>query len=224
MNKQDIMKMRQATAAKYGVAWPTQRTGESDTAYFKRLAKQADQRLVRLEKYVNENPSALAGAYNTAMYDIESIYGSGTTRFNRKLKLNKDGSVNQSNLRMRIAAIEKFIASVTSTPKGIKKVYEARVNTINERYGSSFTSRDLQVIFSGGVAEAIDMSYGSKTKVRSLGFVRRHQFSGIRELNAYVNEMREKHQTLPSEEVIEQARDLFRTSRGRRAIQKMNRG
>lgn len=222
MRAKELRNKRASTARAYNIKEVGRKPGESDLAYYKRLAKQSDQRLVRLEQYSRQgNPNVLQYAYRVAMYDIESIYGSGS-RFNRKLVMNKDGSVNQNQLRMRIAAMEKFLTMPTSTPKGIKSVYKNRIDTINQRYGTEFDWEDLANLYQTGIAEALDMQYGSKTKLRSLGFIKRHQFSGIREINAYVKKAREENINLPSEEVLEQARDLFRTSRGRRAINRFN--
>ena len=64
-----------------------QRAGESDLDYYTRLAKQADQRLVRLEKLSNEPgfENVKKYAYAAAMRDIESYGGAGKKmRFNTK--------------------------------------------------------------------------------------------------------------------------------------------
>ena len=54
---------------------------------YKQLAKRADQRLVRIEKLVNDPLYANVDkfAYARAKKDIEHIFGAGNNRFNKKL-------------------------------------------------------------------------------------------------------------------------------------------
>lgn len=170
------MANRQVTAAKYNMTVREQRPGESDLAYFKSLAKQADQRLVRLERYASdENYHGIKQyAYANAIWDIRNLSGDpDANRFNRMPAHNKDGSINQRALHAKINAIKRFLESPTSTKQGITKVYKQRANTINRKYGTDFSWQELAAYYSKASNESFDSQYGSKTMIRVLGAMRR---------------------------------------------------
>ncbi len=168
---------RKETAARYDMSVRAQRAGESDLAYFKALAKQADQRLVRLERYAGDKnyKNILSYAYEAAMYDIRALTGDpDATRFNRVPAKTKSGAVNQQNLRAKINAVKRFLESPTSTKQGITKVYKQRADTINKRYGTDLTWQEMANYYSSSMAEKIENEYkASKSIVRALGALRR---------------------------------------------------
>ena len=134
--------------------------GETDIEYYHRLAKVADQRLVRLEEAagLRKGKPGAAGfekvtsyAYDRAMRDL-AIYGGGK-RFNTKPPLNKDGTVDNRLLSEKLADIRTFLSSVTSTKQGIKTVYEDRANTINKKFGTNFSWIDLADYYRSGDAQ-----------------------------------------------------------------------
>ena len=132
------------------------REGESELQYYKRLAKAADQRLVRLEKLSQQEgfKGVKQYAYARAMYDI-SIYGKGK-RFNTALPKDEEtGEIDRRIMKERIMSMRDFLTSVTSTKAGIQETYVARVNTINEKYGTQYTWQQF--------ADFIRSSYGKKT-------------------------------------------------------------
>ena len=133
--------------------------GETDLEYYHRLAKVADQRLVRLEEMagMREGKAGTPGmekvtayAYDRAMRDLE-IYGGGK-RFNTKPPLNPDGTVDNRLLSEKLADIRTFLSSVTSTKQGVQQVYQERANTINDKFGTNFTWTDLADYFRSGDA------------------------------------------------------------------------
>lgn len=133
--------------------------GETDLEYYHRLAKVADQRLVRLEEMagMREGKAGTPGmekvtayAYDRAMRDLE-IYGGGK-RFNTKPPLNADGTVDNRLLSEKLADIRTFLSSVTSTKQGVQQVYQERANTINDKFGTNFTWTDLADYFRSGDA------------------------------------------------------------------------
>ena len=88
--------------------------GETDLEYYHRLAKVADQRLVRLEEAagLRKGKAGEAGfekvtayAYDRAMRDLE-VYGD-SKRFNTKPPLNKDGTVDNRLLSEKLADIRE---------------------------------------------------------------------------------------------------------------------
>lgn len=127
----------------------------------RKLAKRANQRLVRLERYA-ERPGMsqiLSYAYKSAMKDITTTGKTGKQRFYENPKLidvyddngNKIKEKSQDyykknvqRLRIRTKAIESFLEAATSTlgqgisksgkTKGIKNVYDKRTGTINEKF------------------------------------------------------------------------------------------
>lgn len=168
--------MARSVASKYGMTVREQRPGESDMAYYRSLAKQADQRLVRLERYSKEKnyEGIMEYAYAGAMYDIRSLSGDPSARrFNQMPAKTKSGAINMRNLQARINAVKKFLESPTSTKQGITKVYKQRARTINNKYGTNFTWQEMAAYYSNERNKALDSEYGSKTMVRVLGAMRR---------------------------------------------------
>lgn len=94
---------------------------------YRKLAKRADQRLVRLEGYAHDKgfKGIKEFAYKVAMRDIASYSGKGAKRFNTKPP--KD----IRKLQNKIADIKKFLASPTSTKKGVIEVHKRRAEALN---------------------------------------------------------------------------------------------
>lgn len=152
--------------------------GESDLEYYRRLAKAADQRLLRLEQLagkvegVKGTPGyekATMYAYDRAMRDLE-IYGGGK-RFNTKPPLNKDGTIDNRLLHEKMADMRAFLSSVTSTKSGITQVYEQRAKTFNEQFGTSYTWMDLADFYQSGDADKALKNASSGTVQKSIGII-----------------------------------------------------
>ena len=149
--------------------------GETDLQYYKRLAKTADQRLVRLERLA-EQPGyekVTQYAYAKAMRDIEN-YGGGK-RFNVKPPLKEDGTVDNTLLREKLADLRAFLTSVSSTKKGIEQVYKQRANTFNKNFGTNFTWQELADFYNSGDADKLggDGGYGSSTVLKAIGMIQK---------------------------------------------------
>lgn len=143
---------------------------EALAAENRKLAKRANQRLVRLERAAKEQKgmhSVLQYAYKSAMKDIKSTGKKGKPRFKeyQKLVSINDGSAELSgdslyraNYYRALAenkALRTFLGAESSTigqarsgkkegikvSKGIKAIYDKRNNTINERYLSEYDLR-----------------------------------------------------------------------------------
>lgn len=160
-------------AAEYGTEVPPIKPGQSEEAYFRQLAKRADQRLVRLEKLSGEKnyQGVLQYSYRKAMYDIKSLSGDrSATRFNIALKKNKDGSVNQAMLHAKINAVKAFLEAPTSMKKTITEMYEKRADTINSKYGTSFTWQDMGRFFESAAYDKLRaIGYGSDFILKNVG-------------------------------------------------------
>ena len=162
------------------------------SAESRKLAKRANQRLVRLEQYSKREglSSITKYAYANAQEYIKSNLGIGSKgkgRFKEHVKLFdvNDGSkqltgqalykANVMIQRQRIKAMQEFLAAESSTlgqsrsgPKtiGIKKIYENRAQTITNkylvRYGLEMTENDLKRFFDSKKQAKLEKIVGSK--------------------------------------------------------------
>ena len=151
---------------------------KDESAYYKKLAKMADQRLAKLEEISLQDRShyenILKFAYANAMEEIRHIRGQEYSRFGQALPKKKGSNeINEFELHRRIEAVKRFLESPTSTVSGIKKVYQQRAKTINERYDTNFSWQDIANYYESARAENADQKYGSETEVRALGAIRR---------------------------------------------------
>ena len=110
---------------------------------YRKLAKRADQRLVRLEALSNHEgfKNVKSWAYRKAMRNVKYWGGEGAERFNTK------PPNNMNLLKAKIRDIQEFLQSATSMKKGILEVYKKRSDTINKKYGTDFTWEDLAGYF-----------------------------------------------------------------------------
>lgn len=138
----------------------------------RKLAKRANQRLVRLEQYSKREglSEILKFAYQRAQEYINKNLGGKRYKEHVKLYDVSDGTKNltgealyRANVmiqRQRIKAMTEFLEAETSTlgqaragkkTLGIKKVYDKRTQTINEKflnkYGLQMTDKDLKRFF-----------------------------------------------------------------------------
>lgn len=136
-----------------------QMPGESLNDLYRRLAKVADQRLVRLERLSSEEgfQTATRWAYARAQKDIEKYSGSGATRFNTKPPENK------MQLQAKINDIRTFLTSPSSTKTGIIEVYKKKAASTNKNYGTNFTWEDVAKMYISGIGQKINKDFGSDT-------------------------------------------------------------
>ena len=129
---------------------------------YRTLAKSADQRLVRLESYQHDKgfESATKWAYARAMHDIEKWSKGEANRFNTAPPESK------TKLLSKIQDIKHFIESPTSTKKGILDVYKKRADTMNRKYGSNLTWKDLAQYYESAANDKLDKQFGSKTAIK----------------------------------------------------------
>lgn len=138
----------------------------------RKLAKRANQRLVRLEQYSKREglSEILKFAYQRAQEYINKNLGGKRYKEHVKLYDVSDGTKNltgealyRANVmiqRQRIKAMTEFLEAETSTlgqaragkkTLGIKKVYDKRTQTINEKflnkYGLQMSDKDLKRFF-----------------------------------------------------------------------------
>lgn len=177
----NITKIKKSKATgkqiKYKVFDTSRKAGETDEKYFKRLAKVADQRLVRLEGYKHDKGfrNVEKWAYANAMNDLKTIFGQTgkMRRFNKQLPTNKDGSINKTKYDARINALKRFLESETSTKQGIINVYKRKADSLNSLYGTEFTWEDLATYFNQGIRDKAEQYGASKTVLRAIGKIQK---------------------------------------------------
>lgn len=177
---------------KYNTA---QRPGESMEHYYRRLAKAADQRLVRLEGYAHDEhfKNVTEWAYARAQKDISKWSGSGANRFNTA------PPETAQQLQSKIEDIKTFLESATSTKQGIIDIYKRRADTFNKTNGTSFTWQDLATFFERGGNELLDTQYGSETRFRAVGAIQKADPQKIREA---IEEGSAKHLKLSDDDEV----------------------
>lgn len=155
------------------------REGETSEAYYKRLAKVADQRLIRLEElsHVEGYKGVKGFSYKRAIKDIQ-IYNPGATRFNTKMITYKDkeGNEHLDNriLRERTMSVLEFLKAPTSTKVGIDTAFKTAVETMNKKYGTSFTWEEAARFFEKSSSETLfKQANGSPVAMRALGKIQK---------------------------------------------------
>ena len=143
---------------------------------YRKLAKRADQRLVRLEQLAEqpEYKGIKEYAYKRAMRDIRSWSGENASRFNTK------APSNTNQLKAKIADIKRFLESASSTigatkeTRGINRIYQERANTINEKYDTNFNWKDLARLFESGIWKKIkgSESYDSNADFQTIANIK----------------------------------------------------
>lgn len=177
---------------------------------YRRLAKVADQRMLRLEQYQKRAgyENVLKYSYAKAQHDLkrwanEKRLKSGKPlRFNTKPPMNKNGTISKRLLKEKITQIKTFLASDTSTlvkpakPKkenkekpeiisgeGINAVFQSKADSINNEYGTNFTWETLAKYFEDGTADKLANKYGSKTALRIIAQIQKKPDEVVRELS-----------------------------------------
>lgn len=156
-----------------------QKPDESDMHYYRRLAKVADQRLVRLEE-LSKQPGYKGVknyAYKKAIYDAKTYGAKGTKpRFNIALERDQAGKIIEQRFKEKIETMKQFLESPTSTKYGIQEVYKKRTQTINERYGTNFTWQQLADYFNKGYDQKVSKRVGgSKTALYAIGKIQQKE-------------------------------------------------
>ena len=158
---------------------------EEVQAGWRRLAKRADQRLVRLEKMAQQSEyrDILQYAYRKAMYDIKSFGGEKAQRFN----IQKPKTLREA--KMRIRSLERFLEAKTSTRAYIKSTLGKVTDTINTKFNTNFSAGDFDIFARSGMLDRMKADYGSKTTFRTIGYIQRNR----KAIDKAIDEARRKH-------------------------------
>ena len=185
----------------------TQRAGETDLQYYRRLAKQADQRLVRLESYQHDRNfrNVKEWSYARALTDISKWSGPDAQRFNTAPPMKEVGDqmvIDEQKLRSKIRDIKIFLEAPTSTKKGIIEVYKNRVAKINKEHGTNFTWQEFAQFTESATFEQLDMTYASKTKLKAVGTIQK-AFEGEKgSIKEKMEEIRKNHVKLSDDDEV----------------------
>lgn len=161
---------------------PEQRPNESDVQYYKRLVKNANDRMRRIEESANDPVFGEMKyyAYKNARYDLEHIYGEPMNRFKTKIPMLKENpkEINRFEFHRQMNAVKKFLAAPSSTRSGVVEVYKKRADTINKRFEDQkdykkLTWKDLADFYQNEKYNSARDDYGSDTIIRALGAVKR---------------------------------------------------
>lgn len=175
---------KRKSAPKYG---PLPQTAKYQAALkeYRKLAKRADQRLVRLERYAAREgyENVKEYAYARAMRDIRTWSGSDAKRFNTR------PPSGYWDLMGKINDIKYFLRSASSSIKptadnaiynekgelvggGIDLTYEKRAQALNKRYGTDVSWENIGALFESQLYRKMINKYGvqaSKSIVRAIG-------------------------------------------------------
>lgn len=199
--------MARATKHTYNMGNFAQKAGETDLQYYRRLAKQADQRLVRLEGYQHDRNFAnvTQWAYARAQEDISKWSGPDAHRFNTAPPMKEAGGqmvVDEQKLRSKLKDIRHFLEAPTSTKKGIIEVYKNRVAKINKDHGTNFTWQDFAQFTESSTFEQLDMKYASKTVMKAIGVIQ-HEFKDVKgSIKEKMEEVKKNHVKLSDDDEV----------------------
>lgn len=145
-----------------------QRPGETLNELYTRLAKVSDQRLLRLEELSKQEgfKTAKEWAYRRAVKDISKYREVGP---GEKPRFNTKPPENDAAMKAKIRDMQTFLSSPTSTKAGIVSVYKKRADTINEKYGTSWTWEDVAKYFLKAQNEKYDKIASSNVILVAIG-------------------------------------------------------
>lgn len=152
-------------------------------AEYQRLAKQADQRMVRLEKLaaqggIYENVEHYA--YRAAEREIKRF--GGTPNKEDRYRFNRNKPLNYNELVGKTAAIKRFLDAPTSTKKGIIRVFKDKAEIYNQATGSDFTWEQFAKYWQSGLADKL-ASYGYATRNAAIAQIKKKMETVAEEVN-----------------------------------------
>lgn len=150
------------------------------------MAKFADARLRAIEVARHEKGfrNIESFAYKKAVYEIQHFTGAkeNAKRFDTIVDLSSKGAYKQ--LQARANALREFINSPTSTKRGIKRVYDKRVKTINQKYGTDFDWQSLATFFEHGGKNILD-KYGSDVVLMTVAEIQKPDDKRVKAIKDY---------------------------------------
>lgn len=178
-----------------------QRPGESMKSWYRRLARTADDRLRALEAYQHDQyyKPAIQWAYSVAQHDIQKWSGQHANRFNRKPPADPE------RLLAKISDIQKFLVSPTSTKRGITESYQKRADTINKKYGTNFSWKQMANLYESDLWKVLDKLFGSKTAMKVIGMIQSMGKRQVAKIRNSIAEAEYQNEKISGSTLIERA-------------------
>lgn len=152
---------------------------------YRKLAKRADQRLVRLEKLSTQKDfkQVKQWAYKNAVTDaLEWGASPDKPRFNIK------PPSSTISLKAKIQDIKNFLEKPTSTRSGIIDVYEQKAQTLNEKYkdyGLNLNWSDVGTFFESSLYKKLSKKYSSGTVIRAIATIKKNEGKVIKDFDQH---------------------------------------
>lgn len=140
-------------------------------AFYKRIAKAADNRLRRLEE-LSRDPKykeVTEWAYKVAQKDIRDMFGSDARRFNKKLP------ANLNTVYKDINRVLNFLNAPTSTKKQIDEIFVKRANTIREKYDVDMSWSKTATVFDTVLWKKTGARKASATALKAIGVIQKNK-------------------------------------------------
>lgn len=150
---------------------------------YRRLAKRADQRLVRIERYAGKRTAikgekAVKGmenltnyAYKKAMMDIRHWGGAGAKRFNTAPPKGKNATADTMMLKAKIQDIKDFLEKPTSTIEGTRSVYEKRAKGLSETWGIDMSWQQIKNVTDSALFEKLEAKMDRYIVLKVMGVI-----------------------------------------------------
>lgn len=143
---------------------------EELNAYYRRLAKTADQRLLRLERLEKSGQEGFKNitkwSYQNAMADIQAFDGENARRFNTA------PPTDEKELKSKIEAMKKFLGAKTSTKSSILSSYNKKAKSFNEKYGTNLTWEQVGNAYESKTVEKLNDKFASDTIARAIAAIK----------------------------------------------------
>lgn len=142
---------------------------------YRRVAKTADQRLVRLEALSTKKDfkQVRQWAYKNAVTDaLEWGANVNKPRFNIK------PPESRTSLKAKINDMLNFLEKPTSTKAGIIDIYEKKARTLNEKYkdyGLNLNWSDVGTFFESALYKKLSKKYTSGTVVKAIATMKKNE-------------------------------------------------
>lgn len=142
---------------------------------YRKLAKRADQRLVRLEKLSGQKKfkQVKQWAYKNAVTDA-LVWGASVDKPRFNIKPPKS----TISLKAKIQDIKNFLEKPTSTKAGIIQIYQKKADTLNEKYKDydlHLTWSDIGDFFESKLYKKLAGSYGSGTRIKAIATIKQNE-------------------------------------------------
>ena len=157
---------------------------EALLAEYRKLAKRADQRLVRINEYSKNNDFASLKnyAYRNAMKDIRHWSGEKASRFNTAPPEASTESAKYMKLQAKVADIKRFLDAPTSTLSGTKAVYVRRAKAYSENFGVDMSWQEIKQVTDSALFEKLEAKMDRYIVLKVLGVIQDNRDSAEKRL------------------------------------------